>query len=106
MRGRETIQILPSAGSTSDNEPLPAGDPVPVKNCIIWPRRSSEDNDRGSVIIEGFNVYLPPGSRVPKAVDKIVARGKTWEVEGVPGQFVSPSGRDKGTLVVLKRVGA
>ena len=104
MRGREVIQILPSGGLDNDGDDLPGGDPVTARNCIIWPRQSSEDSARGTVIIEGYNVYIPPGQPVPAAIDKVEARALIWAVEGVPGKFISMAGRDRGTMVTLKRV--
>ena len=103
MRGHETIVIKPAGGLDDDGDPKAPGDPVTVEGCIIWPRRSSEE--QGGVIIEGYNVFIPPGNPGPTATDRVNARGKDWAVDGVPGEF-KMGGRDKGILVVLKRVGA
>lgn len=105
MRGSETIQIVPSGGHDSDGDPIPGGDPVVVKGCIIWPRYSTEDDSRGEIIIDGLNLYIPPGKPTPGVLDEVIARGGTYAVDGVPGEFVSPGGRDKGAMVALKKVG-
>jgi hypothetical protein len=102
MRGVESVEI--SAFSGKDWEGNATFSPaVTVPGVFIWPRTSSEDASAGEVIIDGLNVFIPPPTAVD-ARDRITARGKVYEVAGVPGEYVL--GRARGTMVVLKRAGA
>jgi hypothetical protein len=106
MRGAETIRVKRPA--PVDWQGDPTGDPqeFDIRNCQLWPRSSTEDSDRGRVIIEGWNVYIPPGSpNSVYATDTIVVRGDEYSVVGVPGAY-DLKGKDKGMIVVLSRTGA
>ena len=105
-RGTETVEVR--RRPTKD----PMGDPVPGEKvgdltaCIIWPRSSSEQAERGTVSIEGFNVWAPaPYAVTPKATDVVVVRGEEHEVEGVPGDWRTKRGRQQGLLFQTKRYG-
>lgn len=105
-RGSETVTILPSTGVDSDGDSLPSGPSRTVTGCIIAPRFSDEDAAGGPKIIEGLMLYLPPGTAAPSFEDRVNARDKVYEIDGVPGEFVSKGGADKGVLVYLKREGS
>lgn len=87
-----------------------AGDPIGpepewqrVAGCKVFPRTSIETGTE--VIIDGLGVKAPPprGDVVPalNARGQVKARGKTWDIDGVPGLFPG-----KAQLVYLKRVGS
>jgi hypothetical protein len=103
-RGAETITIQ-HFGPPDDfgDRPLD-GDPVVVGGCSIWPRTSTENADKGVVVISGLNVFVPPGNEI-RPTDQITARGETYDVEGEPGLYVRGT-RAVGSIVVLKRVGS
>ncbi len=103
-RGSETVYIQPEQARDSHGDPV--GDPpepVQVDECVVWPRSSTEEG-RGEVIIDGLNVYMPPETAVlPGPKDDVIARGERYAVDGVPGEYINKGGLDKGTVVVLKR---
>jgi hypothetical protein len=105
-RGSETVTVLASLGRDSDGDHQHESPGRIITGCIIAPRFSDEDATGGQKIIEGLMLYLPPGNVPPLAEDRVMARGKAYEVDGVPGEFVNKGGVDKGTMVYLKREGA
>lgn len=105
MRGTETIKVVRPGGTDWRGDPVGTPTEHTVKGCVIWPRTSTEDNTRGEVIIDGYNVFTPPDPDI-EATDQIEARGELWEVEGRPGDYRTAGGRKKGVWVILKRVGA
>lgn len=76
---------------------------------LLWARgvepvSSSEDNDGRQAVITGFRVYLPSDADV-LAGDRVLLRGATYDVDGQPADWRSPSSSGLGGLVVaLKRV--
>lgn len=107
----ETIQVKPfiKKGPTGQAE---YGSPRSIKGCKIWPRTSAE-MDAGGAIIEGLNIYVPPQADSAattenpvaiRATDRVIARGKEWEIDGVPGEFRPNSGVK--VIFMTKRVGA
>ncbi len=106
-RGVEVIEISEPGPLDSHGDPLPGTSaPAAATGCIIWPRTSSEDAQQGRRFVEGLNVYVPPGEPVPTSDSVVTARGDRYDVDGVPGRYVSKRGEEKGVLVVLARAGA
>ena len=60
---------------------------------------STEDNDGRQAVITGFRVYLAAGSDVLPG-DRMVLRGDTYDVTGLPADWRSPAGSNVGGLVV------
>lgn len=102
MRGTETITVIPQVVTDRLRDPSGAAEPpYDIEGCIVWPRQSEEEG-KGWVQIDGENVFAPPGSVVP-ATARVELRGKTYDVEGSPGDY-RLRGRQKGILIVLKSV--
>lgn len=105
MKGNETIHVKRPAPLDWQGDPTGAPQEFDIAFCQLWPRSSTEDAARGRVIIEGWNVYIPPGA--PNSVfatDTVVVRGEEFSVVGVPGKY-DLKGKDKGMIVVLSRSG-
>lgn len=102
MDGTQLIQIKPFVSRDSHGD-ITYGPPVNVPDVIVWPRQS-EEIERGGTIIDGLNVYIQPGKPIPNAKDRIVYDGKTYDIDGVPGEY--PLGGEFHTLVVLKGTGS
>lgn len=106
MRGNETVRVKRPAPTDWQGDPTGPPAEFDLPNCQVWPRTSTEDSDGGRVIIDGWNLYVPPRSaNTIFATDTVVVRDDEFNVEGVPGRY-DLKGRDKGMIVVLKRVGA
>lgn len=106
MRGAETIHVKRPSEPDWQGDPSGPAAEFDIQFCQLWPRSSTEDAAAGRVIIEGWNVYIPPGSaNSVYATDTVVVRGVEYSVVGVPGKY-DLKGKDKGMIVVLSRTGA
>lgn len=106
MRGAETVHVKRPGELDWQGDPVGPPAEFDVTNCQLWPRTSTEDSDSGRVIIDGWNLYVPPRSpNTIFATDTVTVRGEEFNVVGVPGRY-DLKGRDKGMIVVLERVGA
>lgn len=85
------------------------GDPIPdtaekppreITGCKIWPRQSTETEDRGTILIAGWNVFTPPWPEKIPATVTVELDGDQYEVDGEPGFY-----EGKGIWLVLKKVG-
>lgn len=74
-----------------------------IEGCAVLPRTSNEE-DRGWVIVEGRMVVAPYGADVT-ATDLVRVDGEVWEVDGEPGDYEDRRARGKATMFYLKRVG-
>lgn len=104
--GTETVVLQAPTAKDNHGDPLPDAEqpaPVTVQGCITWPRTSTEEG-RGEVILDGLNVFLPPGAPQPDPKGTVTARGTVWEIDGAPALWLK-GGTEKGTTLVLKRRG-
>mgnify|MGYP001604790237 CR=1 FL=1 len=105
MKGAETVHVKRPSAVDWQGDPSGAPTEFDIPSCQLWPRSSTEDSAAGRVIIEGWNVYIPPKSaNTVYATDILVIRGDEHSVVGVPGKY-DLKGRDKGAIVVLSRTG-
>ena len=102
--GSRTVTVIrePKRDRLSD---APTGTPPEhdIEGCAIVPRTSFEQ-ERGWVIVEGRTVIAPFGADV-LADDKVRADGEVWEVDGAPGDYETKRGKGKATIFYLKRQG-
>lgn len=75
-----------------------------IKGCAVLPRTSHEE-DRGWVIVEGRMVVAPYAADV-LATDQVRVDGSVWEVDGEPGDYENKRGTGKATIFYLKRLGS
>jgi hypothetical protein len=105
MRGNETVHVKRPAPVDWQGDPTGPPQEFDIPFCQLWPRSSTEDAVAGRVIIEGWNVYIPPRSvNTVYATDTLTIRGLDYNVVGVPGKY-DLKGRDKGIIVVVSRTG-
>lgn len=74
-----------------------------IEGCAVAPRTSHEEG-RGWVIVEGRMVVAPYGADV-LATDQVKVDGETWDVDGAPGDYETKRGKGKATVFYLKRQG-
>lgn len=99
MADAEEVQIVTPAKTDQNGDPIGTDGLPRTEQAVVWPRTSTEDADRGVIIIAGLNMKLPAGDPIT-ALDVVTARGEDWDVDGVPGVYLG-----KAVLVVLKKVG-
>lgn len=75
-----------------------------VKGCAVLPRTSHEE-ERGWVVVEGRMILAPYGADV-LASDLVKVDGETWEVDGAPGDYENRRGKGKATIFYLKKLGS
>lgn len=106
----ETVTIL-RAGSTTDRYSNTVTDwttptETVISGCAFAPRTTEEDrgNYRQAVIV-GLTMYAPPGSDITAADRVRRANDDVFEIEGMPGEWVSPfTGWQAGIEVALRKV--
>jgi hypothetical protein len=74
-----------------------------ITGCAILPRTSHEE-DKGWVIVEGRMVIAPFGADI-LADDQVRVDGVVWNVDGAPGDYENRRGRGKATMFYLERLG-
>lgn len=75
-----------------------------VVGCAVLPRTSHEE-DKGWVVVEGRMIIAPFGADV-LATDLVRVDGETWEVDGAPGDYENLKGKGKATIFYLKKLGS
>lgn len=75
-----------------------------IEGCAVLPRSSNEEG-KGWVFVDGRMIIAPHGADV-LATDKVRVDGKTWEVDGTPGDYEDKRARGKATIIYLKRLGS
>lgn len=107
----ETVTILtgtaaadPYSGEAGD---LNWDDPAEqdVEGCGVQPRTSVEPSqDARTAVIVGLTVFMPAGTVIGPH-NRLRVRGDDYEVEGEPGEWISPfTGWAAGVEVAVKRV--
>jgi hypothetical protein len=104
--GSRTITIIrEKKRDRLDDSPVAPPTEFDIPGCAILPRTSYEE-ERGWVIVEGRMVVAPYGSDIT-ADDQVSIKGSTdvWEVDGEPGDYETKRGKGKATIVYLKKAG-
>lgn len=79
--------------------------PVDITGCGFDPGGSFETLQSGDQVTTTPTLYAPQGALVPAAVDRVIIRGETYEVDGTPRDYRNPfTGWHPGPVVQLKRV--
>lgn len=103
--GARTIVVLrPEKRDRFDTSPVTAAPEHEIKGCAVLPRSSHEEG-KGWVIVEGRTIIAPHGSDV-EATDQVRVDGQVWEVDGAPGDYEDKKARGKATIFYLKRQGS
>lgn len=103
--GTRTVRVVrePKVDRLSSPMQGPAAE-HDIEGCAIVPRSSNEEG-RGWVIVEGRMVVAPFESDV-LATDKVRVDGILWDVDGEPGDYETTKGKGKATIFYLKRQGS
>lgn len=101
--GKRTIVVKRKPKVDRLSSSNPAETQHSVEGCAVLPRTSNEQ-DKGWVVVEGRMIIAPHGSDVI-ADDRVVVDGVTWDVDGEPGDYENKRGRAKATIFYLKRLG-
>lgn len=107
-RGSQTITV--KGVTQRDWQGDPTGDSTPdvdITGCVVFPQSTRESGDQGIVVLTSKGVFVPPNpEKVPTAEDQIVFEGQTYAVVGAVGHYVGKSGKDKGYLFTMRRMGS
>lgn len=78
-------------------------DELPIEGCAFDPGTSSEPLEQArDAVLTKPTVYAPADADV-LATDRLVVRGRTWQVDGDPADYRSPfDGWTPGLVVHLK----
>lgn len=87
MPKKETIRIRPGRPTDRFNDPIgPVPEWVDIPGATVVPRTSTEDEQRGPVIISGFMVVVGPAVAV-RHTDELEIRGKIHQIDGEIGDY-------------------
>lgn len=87
MARKETIEIRAPRELDRFNDPIgPESDWVAVPGATVVPRNSSEQDQRGTVIIAGFMVVVPSVIAVSER-HEIRLRGEVHQIDGDVGDY-------------------
>lgn len=103
--GSETVTVV-RVPKVDKLKPKPTG-PAPehdIEGCAILPR-SSEEEGKGWVTVDGHMVIAPFGSDVLATDHVRTPDGVTWQVDGTPGSYKNRRGKGKAVIFYLERVG-
>jgi hypothetical protein len=101
--GVETVRVVREPRRDRLDGPAQGpADEHDIEGCQTLPRSSHEEG-RGWVIIEGRMVIAPYGADV-RGSDKVRVDGVLWDVDGEPGHY-QKKGKPKATIFYLKKQG-
>lgn len=63
-----------------------------VHGCSVQPASTSSNEDRAEQVTDRWELYASPNADVRRG-DRVEHGGKTYEVDGDPFEWVSPTGR-------------
>lgn len=111
-KGKETVSLRRVTRDRHGDE-IVTDTLVTFKGCAVLPRVLGEDNDRGSLAIPGYTVFIPPANYVWASevsapdqtvyhTDQLLVRGKWLGIEGEVQVYVDLKGKLKGTFATTK----
>lgn len=102
--GSRTVTVV-RAPKVDRLDDAPTGPPPEhdITGCVVLPRSSFEEG-KGWVIVEGRQIIAPYGADVI-ADDKVRLEpdGPLWDVDGEPGDYEDKRARGKATIFYLTR---
>lgn len=115
VRGSEEVILVRPGGEDPFGDPNGEATTLGIfEQCVVWPRVSTEVVAEGTRITEGYNIWIPWRPKVNQATideavelkgdDRVVVRGKEWQVEGTPADQRNMRGRRLGVQMVVRRV--
>ena len=105
-KGSELITVQRQSTKNSDGDKTPGEVVGLLERCIVLPRASSENSDRGITGVKGYTVWAPqPVTFEVKASDVIVVRGEECGVDGAVQDWRNKRGRKLGLLFQTMRYG-
>lgn len=98
---RERAQMVSDHGATSPDWSLPTSD-LTIPGWSVQPGASDEDRaNRDGVLIQ-WTAYGPAGADVLPG-DHVRFNGVSYDVDGEPARWQSPTGSISNTVLFLKR---
>lgn len=103
-KGTETVVVRKPPEEDRFGNKKPGAVVGSLERCIIWPRSSTEESNRGIVGVDGYHVWAPePYAVTPDAADIVEIRGVSYNIEGQPGDWRNRRGKKKGLLFETSR---
>lgn len=101
--GKRTLVVVRQAKVDRLSDETTAPSEHEIEGCVVLPRSSFEEG-KGWVIVEGRQIIAPYGADVT-ADDKIRLEpgGPLWSVDGEPGDYEDKRARGKATIFYLTR---
>lgn len=102
----ETVRIQPGVVLDDNSDPIPGGGSTfDIHDCVIEPLGSSEPLAVGrSGTVTRIRIYAPgPVEREIAETDTVFVRGKFWQIEGSPADWIESDPDLSGPVITASR---
>ena len=91
---QEVTRLRPGVTTSRGSEIFDWSNPsrLVISGCSVQPGSTSADRDAREEASETWTLYAPPGADVKKG-DRVVTSAGTFEVNGIPYNWLSASGQ-------------
>jgi len=112
-KGKEDVVLVVPGEVDHHGDPIAEDAQTAIfKQCIVWPRVSTEVVVEGTVITEGYNVWIPYGPNAAtlfaaEAItgdDRVIVRDQEWRISGTPADQRTAKSKRLGLQMVVGRV--
>lgn len=66
--------------------------PHTISGCSVQPASTSSNEERAEQVTDRWELYAPPGADIETG-DRVMWSGHTFDIDGAPYQWASPTGR-------------
>jgi hypothetical protein len=99
--GAGTVTILRGASRDNFGDITGSDTGTEVTGCSVQPGSSTEQTDRGELVVTTLTVYLPAGTDI-LATDRVSVGGTVYEVDGDPARWVDQAGTESHVQAILR----
>lgn len=63
-----------------------------IPGCTVQPSSTASNEDRAEQVTDRWELYAPPGADLETG-DRVMWKGRPYQIDGAPYQWTSPTGR-------------
>jgi hypothetical protein len=113
IKGKEDVVLVVPGEVDHHGDPVGGDTQAAIfTQCVVWPRVSTEVEREGTVITEGYNVWIPYGPNAATLFaaeeitgdDRVIVRGDEWRITGTPADQRTMKSKRLGLQMVVGRI--